>query len=148
MSSDQHSPTIYTAGYAKLRDPARLLDLARHFNALVIDVRLKPYTSFTGWSRGELQDYFGERYRWVEWLGNVNYGGGPVQLRDADYGLQLVAPILQKQSVILLCGCADLRQCHRREVAHLLAEATGCPVEHWSDPPPTDPDAPQQLSLF
>ena len=75
-------PTIYTVGYARLRDPERLADLAADLDAVVIDVRYKPYTSFKGWSRADLHARLGRGYRWVVAFGNEGYRGGPVRLHD------------------------------------------------------------------
>lgn len=133
-------PTIYTVGYARLRELKRLVDLAADLDAVVVDVRYQPYTSFKGWSRTDLHACLGRGYRWVVGFGNVNYRGGPVRLHDPAHGLAVVAPLLEAQSVILLCGCADVATCHRRLVADLLAEATGCPVEHLLAGPPVTPD--------
>ena len=127
--------TIFTAGYARLRDPERLAALAAAHDAVIIDVRLRPYTRFKGWSRGAFQAKFGTRYRRVEAFGNANYRGGPVRLQATADGLAEVTPLLAQGSVILLCGCADPAACHRSTVAALLAEATGCPIMHL-DPPP------------
>jgi uncharacterized protein (DUF488 family) len=139
--------TIYTAGYARLRDPDRLKALAETHNAIVIDVRLRPYTSFTGWSRQELSALLGQQYRWVEAFGNVNHRGGPIMLHDREGGLRQIAPLLATRSVILLCGCADHRTCHRRIVAEALARRTGRPIVHLL-PVEEEAATPHQLALF
>jgi hypothetical protein len=147
-------PAIYTAGYSRLRDPDRLLALAGDLDAIVIDVRLKPYTSFKGWSREALEALLGQRYRWVEAFGNEAYQEGGLRLHDPQAGLAQGAPILAECSVILLCGCADPAECHRTAVAVLLAEATGCPVSHLEPPDsgdsagPESADQPTQLPLW
>jgi uncharacterized protein (DUF488 family) len=125
-------PTIYTAGYSRLREPRRLLALLDELDALVIDVRLKPWTRFEGWSRKDREALFGARYRWIEAFGNDNYAGEGVRLHDPARGLAEVGPILESRSVILLCGCADPTHCHRSTVAARLAAATGCPIVHLS----------------
>ncbi len=131
-------PTIYTVGYARLREPERLAHLAAELDAVVVDVRFKPYTSFKGWSRADLHARLGSSYRWVEAFGNEGYRGGPVRLHDAARGLADVTPLLEVGNIILLCGCADPATCHRRLVADRLAEVTGCPVEHLlADKPPS-----------
>ena len=151
-------PTIYTVGYSRLREPRRLLALLDELDALVLDVRLKPWTRFEGWSKKDLETLCGARYRWIEAFGNDNYAGGDVQLHDPARGLAEVGPLLATHSVILLCGCADPTRCHRGPVAAVLAAATGCPIVHLDgrepgrdDPPPGDPppgDPPGQLPLW
>ena len=59
-------PTIYTAGYSRLREPRRLLVLLDELDALVLDVRLKPWTRFEGWSKKDLEALCGARYHWIE----------------------------------------------------------------------------------
>jgi len=97
-------PTIYTVGYARLREPERLAHLAAELDAVVVDVRFKPYTSFKGWSRADLHARLGSSYRWVEAFGNEGYRGGPVRLHDAARGLADVTPLLEVGNIILLCG--------------------------------------------
>ena len=122
-------PTIFTTGYARLREPALLGLYAVELDAIVVDVRLSPWTRFNGWARRDLEARLGERYRWVEAFGNVNYREqGRPRLKDPEAGVQQVAPLLEHHNVILLCGCADPLTCHRHVVAETLSSATNCPV--------------------
>ena len=125
-------PTIYTVGYSRLREPRRLLVLLDELDALVLDVRLKPWTRFEGWSKKDLEALFGTRYRWIEAFGNDNYAGGDVRLHDPARGLAEVSPLLATHSVILLCGCADPTRCHRSTVAAVLAAAPAARSSTWT----------------
>lgn len=122
---------IYTFGYQKRR-PAELLAEAKRLGAVVVDVRLVPRSRAPGWSKRALAELLGERYQHVRGFGNVNYkDGGPVELADAEAGLDAVRPILERgQSIILLCYEEQPGDCHRSAVARLLAGETSIPIEH------------------
>jgi hypothetical protein len=114
--------TLYTMGYAST-DPAKLLDWAQVHQAIVADVRFKPYARDARWREDALRKLLGDRYQYLHAWGNVNYKGdkGPdVIFADWQKGAQRVQRWLEKQPVCLLCGCWDLKVCHRREAAQRL----------------------------
>ena len=54
-------PTCYTWGYAG-RDPEERATAVAHLNAIVVDVRLKPFSRQLGWSRAALMPLLTDRY--------------------------------------------------------------------------------------
>lgn len=124
---------VYTVGYGGHRQrPAHLLETVVAAGGVVVDVRLSARSRLPQWSGAQLRAVFGDRYEHVPELGNRNYKrpGCAVELVDAEAGIARVLSLLADQPVVLLCGCADWRRCHRRVVAELLAECSGAVVEH------------------
>jgi hypothetical protein len=70
--------TVFTIGYQKLA-PARLAEIAADLQALVIDVRGKPWSRKPGFHRTSLQRLLGERYLWMgDTLSGPPYHGAGV----------------------------------------------------------------------
>lgn len=125
--------TIYTIGYTGLSRA----DLVRAANALdlaVVDIRFRAGSRKADWNKSALANALGDRYAHIRELGNVNYRipGSSVQFLDPATGIQRVADLLARRSVILLYACADVQHCHRKPAADLLAASTGAPVIHWT----------------
>lgn len=118
---------LYSCGYQGHQVEA-LRQQAERLDAIVADVRLKPFSRDPAWRRGPLERVLGARYVWIEALGNLNYRGpGPVLLKDAEAGLAVLREFLSQRPVILLCVCASPVACHRTVVANAIA-AEGWPV--------------------
>jgi len=49
-------------------------------------------------------------------------------------------------AIILLCGCADVTQCHRKVLAERLAEAWAADVVHLT--PAAKPESPGQARVW
>ena len=122
---------ILTLGYTGLTLPALQAWLDQH-DALLVDVRHKPFSRAAEWRQKALQRALGTRYRHVPELGNLNYRGGPIKLADQAEGVQIVSALLQENSVVLLCVCADYARCHRTAAANAISKAVGARVEHLS----------------
>ena len=117
---------IFTAGYSG-HTPAQLKKAADQLNAVVIDIRLKPFSRVPGWSKNELQTLFGtnegNRYLSMRELGNLAIElGGPMRLASAEIGIRDVLFWANRCPVILLCQCPEFVSCHRRMVSDLLKE--------------------------
>jgi hypothetical protein len=145
--------TIYTFGYGG-STTADLFALAEKLDAMVIDTRLSPASRDPQWAKKNVMGALGERYRHVDEFGNLNYKlGGEVRLKDASAGIAKVLPVLERQSVILLCVCWSWSQCHRTHAANALARAVGqtpADVVHLGkkDVPKAPPAPPAQGTLF
>jgi hypothetical protein len=65
---------------------------------------------------------FGDRYLPAgQFFGNINYKGGPIEIADIRGGIQLIQTI-PAENVLLMCMCANYRQCHRKVIAEHLQE--------------------------
>ena len=107
---------LFTYGYAKgsLRD---LRTFAAQ-GAIIADVRFVPYAKDRQWNKAVLQRVLGENYRHLGAFGNRNYKvGGVFDLVDEERGFQQLRNLLERQPVVLLCGCSDYTVCHRTAIA-------------------------------
>ena len=114
---------VYPIGYS--RHGNLVEQLMQDENILLIDTRKSPNSKIKGWSKDELQEKFGEQYRFAgEYLGNVNaWNGGPIKLVNPRVGIHgLVKYLDEGHDIIILCGCADYDTCHRRVVVDLLKD--------------------------
>lgn len=135
--------TIYTIGYRALGGLSELVLAQHRTGAVVVDVRFRPYGFVRHWNRKSLAVALGDYYRWAEGFGNVNYkGNGPIVLKDAAAGIELVKPLLAVGPVMLLCACEKARTCHRTAVAQVLVD-TGLGREVVHFPAATDRGGPQ-----
>lgn len=136
-----HTACVYTWGYSS-RPVADLVNFMRDLDAVVVDVRLKPWSQDGRWVGAQVHQTLGEQavlgalpanrllYHHVPAYGNSNYKGGPIKLADPERGRRQVVGILAHRSIILLCVCASWATCHRRVVADDLAAAFSVPVVH------------------
>ncbi len=92
--------------------------------AALIDIRYSPKTGIPGLGREALLRRFGTSYTHLPDLGNRNYRGGPIELVDAERGLEALGAWLMIRPCVLLCGCGHKRagECHRTEVGRLAQE--------------------------
>jgi hypothetical protein len=128
--SQPSSPTLYTAGYGRAGwDPESLLERAEELDAIIVDIRLSPKSRIPEWRKSYLAALWGRRYWHCHDLGNVNYKGGPIVLQNPETGVRSVLEILERQSVILLCVCADVARCHRVTAAAAIANASPRPLQ-------------------
>jgi len=132
--------TIYTLGYSgwKLDDIRAAVD---RLDAVLVDVRMVPRSRCPQWNGSTFFRMFGDRYVWLKEFGNRNYKGTVEQIVILDFpaGEKRVADLASGgRAIILLCGCADVNQCHRKVLAERLAEAWSANVVHLTSPAKQD----------
>jgi uncharacterized protein (DUF488 family) len=115
---------IYTLGYTG-RQPADLAALVNQLDATLFDIRFSPMSRIPHWRRSALESLLGDRYRWVQALGNRNYkNGGRIELVDYEAGLREIETnlVMNNRPVILMCACKDYSLCHRSMLAVMLSK--------------------------
>ncbi len=127
-------PILWTFGYGA---PGTAEDFwafcDRNRVCRVVDVRRSPTSEKPGWGKRDLEG--DPRYEHRPELGN-SYGAKPGQwicssAAAADRAVdELYQAIMRGETILLLCGEADWRECHRRHVALALARLAGCGVRH------------------
>lgn len=125
--------TIYTLGYGGgAWTPDALAQVVKEKGARLVDIRYSPRSRVPHWNAGPLEKSLGNQsYMHLPALGNVNYkNGGPIELANPAHAVDVLRPILLKQSIILLCACRDAATCHRTPAAEYLAEQLGAEVVH------------------
>jgi len=124
--------TIYTLGYSKVK-VEDLEAIVQRDELLIVDTRFNPYSPNPTWRKGALAKRFGTHYVHIHAFGNKLYKAGGIEIVDLAAGVSQVLPILRDGiSIVLLCACPDVTTCHRRVVSAALAEASLCPVVHWT----------------
>ena len=114
--------TLYTIGYSG-RSLDEIETICSEVDALLLDIRYKPYSRKYGFSKAALARFFGANYLHLRELGNINYDNNkPIQIYEPDAGLVLLGGLLRHRPVIMLCVCRNYQRCHRQEVAYLARE--------------------------
>lgn len=125
------TPVIFSFGYGS-STVGELRVLLDQLDAVCVDVRFSPGSWTPAWRGASLARELGGKYLHVSQFGNARFRepNAPIELANPEQGIAKLAPILAVQSVVLLCACRNVRTCHRRQVAEVLAKATGAPVVH------------------
>ena len=128
---------IYTMSYHGWMLDTLYQSILDH-EATLVDIRLMPRSRWVPcWNRSALASTCGDRYAWIQELGNRAYKETPRRtlIADLDTGLTRLAAIVQAvPNVVLLCGCPTLEECHRLVVAQEIETRWQVPVEHLQAP--------------
>lgn len=127
------APTLWTFGYGSPGTAADFWAFCdRNRVCRVVDVRRTASSDKPGFSGGELAA--DARYEHCPALGNASRTPGVWVVSSAaaaDRAIdELYRGIMRGETVLLLCGEADWRECHRRQVALRIAKLAGCGVGH------------------
>jgi uncharacterized protein (DUF488 family) len=138
LSSLSARPTIYGIGYSgrTLDDIQRIIN---ELDAYLVDIRFAPYSRNPTFRKANLEKALGERYIYLQALGNRNYQGGPIELVDYDAG-KFTLETLDKPA-LLMCMCKNPATCHRTVVLRRLSQ-DGFNTQEWNE------NGTQQLSLW
>lgn len=116
-----HHP-IYAFGYTG-RQLDAIVDSIVAADAVLVDIRFNPRSRVPMWNRGPLERRLGERYRWAgDTLGNRFYKTDAIEIVDLAAGLDLVAKLVERHPVALMCVCAEPRGCHREPIVAALTQ--------------------------
>jgi hypothetical protein len=96
---------IYSIGYQRL-PLSRLIEIVRELDALLVDVRLKPYSWNPDYRRANLESFFGKQYTW---MGRVLGGFDHV----VPEGIAWIKQERKKRTLLLLCVEHNPLNCHR-----------------------------------
>jgi hypothetical protein len=134
---------LYTIGYSGWK-PEQLKAAVGERGALLWDIRYSPRSRAPQWRREALRELLGTRYEHVPALGNRNYNNdGPIVLAAPEACLNRAELAVRRGPLILMCGCKEHGECHRKTAAEFLADrfglidGTGLPdIEHLYPPKP------------
>jgi uncharacterized protein (DUF488 family) len=112
---------IYTAGYMH-RSLSSLIAKVRGLTAVLIDIRYAARSKYPQWEGDNLRLVFGDDYRHIAALGNVNYKNcaDGIRIYNLKAGVEEVLKL--NRAAVLLCGCAKPSECHRSVVAQAIRE--------------------------
>jgi DNA-directed RNA polymerase subunit M/transcription elongation factor TFIIS len=116
---------VQTIGY---RQPNGLEEIERIMSAdpstILVDIRFKPTSHNLHWTKQAFSKKYQKRYFWLKALGNVTHDQpGHIQIADPETGIKQLVQFLQDHNVLLMCGCPEYEQCHRKVVYDLLVQA-------------------------
>lgn len=135
---------FYSFGYQGLK-PEMVLSFLQDKDSLLFDVRLSPRSRIPGWNGDDLRRLLQDKYHHVSNLGNVNYRGGSVKIRNMDAGVNLLVRFHRLHNIALMCVCRDHATCHRSHITRELI-SRGYPVGEVNLHPPKKAD--MQTSLL
>lgn len=108
---------FYTTGYAG-KDIEDLKPLLDALDAVLVDVRFSPTSELMRWRQVYLKALLREKYRHIPQLGNRANRTGLNQIQHLELGLKVLVSF--GTNAVLMCECADSRDCHRLVIAKEL----------------------------
>lgn len=108
---------FYTTGYAG-KDIEDLKPLLDALDAVLVDVRFSPTSDLMRWRQVYLKALLREKYRHIPQLGNRANRAGLNQIQHLELGLKVLVSF--GTNAVLMCECADRRDCHRLVIAKEL----------------------------
>ncbi|MDQ3747663.1 MAG: DUF488 domain-containing protein [Acidobacteriota bacterium] len=100
------------------KDINDLKSLLETIDAVLIDVRFSPTSEIMRWRQIYLKTLLREKYYHVPQLGNRTFREGKAQIQNLDLGIRILVSI--NRNSVLMCECADLKNCHRISIPQEL----------------------------
>lgn len=113
----QRQIKFYTTGFSG-RDINDLKPMLDALDAVLVDVRFSPTSEIMRWRQVYLKTLLREKYHHLPQLGNRAFREGGVSIQNLDLGIKVL--ISFNSNAVLMCGCADLKTCHRHTIAQEL----------------------------
>lgn len=113
----QQKIKFYTTSYAG-RDINDLKQMLDALDALLVDVRFSPTSDLMRWRQIYLKTLLRENYHHVAPLGGRAFHEGKAQIQNLDLGIKIL--ISFNANAVLMCECADSKECHRLLIAEEL----------------------------
>lgn len=108
---------FYTTGFSG-RDISDLKPMIDRLDAVLVDVRFSPTNELMRWRQVYLKALLREKYRHIAQLGSRATRTGANQIQHLDLGLKILLSF--GTNAVLMCECADLKDCHREIIAKEL----------------------------
>ncbi|GAB4528483.1 MAG: hypothetical protein OHK0046_47350 [Anaerolineae bacterium] len=122
---------LYSVGYQGIKVDD-LYAAIRHLDAVLVDVRIRPWSQQEEYQKPQLQALFGPHYQHIPELGNLNYKGGEVLLQDVEHGTVELLKVLRDSPAVVMCACWNYETCHRRNVVDEMVARYFVEVFHLS----------------
>ncbi len=87
-------------------------------DAVLVDVRFSPISPIMRWRQIYLKPLLREKYHHVAPLGSRVFREGRNQIQNLDLGVKILLSF--NTNAVLMCECADFKECHRRVIAEEL----------------------------
>ena len=119
MTEGAQHPKVrfYTTGFAgkDINDLKPMLDT---LGAVLVDVRFSPTSELMRWRQIYLKTLLREKYRHVPQLGSRSFREGTNRIQNLKLGVRIQVSF--NANAVLMCECADLKNCHRIVIAEEL----------------------------
>lgn len=116
-TAPQQKIKFYTTGYAgkDINDLKPMLDA---LDAALVDVRFSPTSDLMRWRQIYLKTLLREKYHHVPQLGSRAFRDVRHQIQNLDLGIKILVSF--NTNAVLMCECADPKECHRLVIAEEL----------------------------
>jgi hypothetical protein len=108
---------FYTTGYSG-KDINDLKPMPDALNAALVDVRFSPTSEIMRWWQIYLKALLREKYHHVPQLGSRAFRDVRHQIQNLDLGIKILVSF--NSNAVLMCECADPKECHRLVIAEEL----------------------------
>jgi hypothetical protein len=85
---------------------------------VLVDVRFSPTSDIMRWRQVYLKTLLREKYYHIPQLGSRAFRENKAQIQNLDLGLKILVSF--NVNAVLICRCADPKQCHRLVIAREL----------------------------
>lgn len=116
-TAPQSKIKFYTTGYADkdIKDLKPMLDA---LDAVLVDVRFSPTSDIMRWRQIYLKTLLRDNYHHVAQLGSRAFRERGNQIQNLDLGIKIL--ISFNATAVLMCECADSKDCHRLGILQVL----------------------------
>ena len=108
---------FYTTGCAG-KDINDLKPMLDRLDAVLVDVRFSPTSEIMRWRQIYLKALLREKYHHVPQLGSRAFRDVRQQIQNLDLGIKILVSF--NANAVLMCECADSKECHRLVIADEL----------------------------
>jgi uncharacterized protein (DUF488 family) len=116
-TAPQSKIKFYTTGCAGM-DVNDLKPMLDTLDAILVDVRFSPTSEIMFWRQVYLKTLLREKYHHVAQLGSRAFREGKTQIQNLELGIKILLTF--NSNAVLMCGCADVKECHRLVIAQEL----------------------------
>ncbi len=113
----QQKIKFYTTSYTG-KDINDLKPILNLLDAMLVDVRFYPTGETLRWRQIYLKALLREKYHHVPQLGSRAFREGLNHIQNLDIGIKILVSF--NANAVLMCECADRRECHRFAIADEL----------------------------
>jgi uncharacterized protein (DUF488 family) len=108
---------FYTTSYVGMNIDY-LKPMINGLDAVLVDVRFSPISVVLRWRHVYLKTLLREKYHHVAQLGSRAFRQGKAQIQNLNLGIQILVSF--NANAVLMCECADPKECHRLIISQEL----------------------------
>lgn len=116
----KQTTTVWNIGYQHHTQDGFVRVLANNQIGLLVDLRSKPYSRISGFNQDALKLRLAREGIDYAWMGD-ELGGLGCTPGQWEQGCVQLVELARKKRVAMMCMESDVNQCHRKELADILA---------------------------